>query len=332
MNESQKKIITELIKIYSQKANITSQDVIDKTIFDLTSKSPDEAIDSILISLNELMQKGLIKQEDIFSQADLIFQLNPEKYKTVDDLIDRFNWIRSMNLEYPIMSLSQNHELILRVFHNFNLLLQNQFDCYYLGGVMGYIATNNKLERYHNDLDLFINEEQLLALKQLVDSSEDFEFVSGMNGKKGSGHEYKIIYKGTEMSIGLFLFERGPDQSIITKEYYYDEDGALCVDEHHCSKEYTEMTFSNQTREYNGAPYKMMSLESIYNSKKCSRLKDKRDAELLKDYVDMLKDYQIDVERRNNYDVKHKKLDSSIIHTIETEMASQLLPSKNSIL
>lgn len=113
---------------------------------------------------------------------------------------------------------------------------------------MGYLATGHKLERYHGDLDLFINEEQLMALKELVDSSDDFEFVSNMDHKEINGHEYKIKYCDTPMSIGLFLFERKKDMSITTKEYYFENqniNGELLVDEHHFTPEYTRLCFSN---------------------------------------------------------------------------------------
>lgn len=141
---------------------------------------------------------------------------------------------------------------------------------------MGYLATAHELERYHGDLDLFINEKQLITLKELVDNSEDFKFVSNMNHKEINGHEYKVVYRDTPMSIGLFLFERKNDMSITKKEYYFenqDVNGELLVDECHFSSEYTEMCFPNQVREHNGSTYRMMSLESIYNAKKIQDLR-----------------------------------------------------------
>ena len=43
------------------------------------------------------------------------------------------------------------------------------------------------------------------------------------------------------------------------------------------------MAFSNQIRKHNEIPYRMMSLESIYNSKKNSRPKDRYDAQIIKE-------------------------------------------------
>ena len=112
-----------------------------------------------------------------------------------------------MNMEYPQMPLTENHKLVLEAFDKFNELIDIKFDSFYTGGLMGYLAINHELERYHGDLDLYINEEQLLALYSLVQQSEDFEFVSNMDHKEQNGHEFKINYKGTPMSIWLFLLE-----------------------------------------------------------------------------------------------------------------------------
>lgn len=320
MNDSQKQIISNLVHTFVNKANISNQDEIGGAIARLCSLNVDDAIDSILVLLNSLFGRKMITYDEILENVQPILQLNPEKYSSVDDLQNRLKWILAMNLEHPNMPLTENHRLVMEAFDSFNSLLAGSFDCYYTGGMMGYLATNRELERYHGDLDLFINEQQLLRLKELIDVSDDFEFVSNMSHKEVSGHEYKIAYKGTEMSIGLFLFERNPDNSITTKEYYFehcDTNGPLFVDEHHYTKVYTEMSFSDSTNYHNGIPYKMMSLESIYNSKKNSRPKDRYDAQIIKDSIDMMIDYKLDVERPNNYHVHHKLLPDSIIHNIE---------------
>lgn len=326
MNEIQKKVITQLVYVFAQKVNINNQDEIIDTINKLCSMNIDDCIDTILVSLNDLLNRKLITRDDVFSNIDLIIQLNPKKYKSSSDLIERLIWIKGMNMEYPIMPLTENHQLIIEAFDSFNELLGGNFDCYYTGGLMGYLATGHKLERYHGDLDLFINEQQLVALKELVDTSPNFDFVSNMHHKEEHGHEYKIVYKGTPMSIGLFLFERQSDNSITTKEYYFENQNSnrqLFVDEHHLSKEYTEMTFSNQLREHNGIPYRMMSLERIYNSKKNSRPKDRYDAQIIKNNVDMLIDYRLDVERKNNFHINHKPVTQSMIQIIEQLMQEQ---------
>ena len=76
----------------------------------------------------------------------------------------RLNWLKSMNMMDLQMSLSDNHRLVIEAFDKFNQIIGTKFDAYYTGGLMGYLATNHPLERYHSDLDLFINEKQLYPL------------------------------------------------------------------------------------------------------------------------------------------------------------------------
>lgn len=326
MSEFQKEIIIKLVYTFAQKANIVNQGEIDDMISKLCSMNVNDSIDVILVSLSDLLARKLITEEDIFLNVEVIIKLNPEKYTCANDLLKRLNWIKGMNMEHPTLSLTENHQLATEAFNQFNKLIQGNFDCYYTGGIMGYFSLNHKLERYHGDLDLFINEQQLMALKELVDSSPDFEFVSNMSQKEIHGHEYKIVYKKTSMSIGLFLFERQLDNSITAKEYYFENESdnrQLFVDEHYYSKPYTNMSFSDTVRYYDGTPYKMMSLESIYNAKKNSRPKDRYDAEIIKNNVDMLVDYKIDVEKKNNFHIKHKMISQSVIHTVEKSIAEQ---------
>lgn len=331
MTELQIETIKKIVYTFGSKINITDENILNRLISELLSMDINDTIDRILVSLNDLVTRKAIDVQDIFDNADMLIKLNPEKYQNAEDLIQRLNWIKEMNMEHPQMPLTQNHKLIIRAFDKFNELIQGKFDCYYTGGLMGYLATGHKLERYHGDLDLFINEEQLMALKELVDSSDDFEFVSNMDHKEINGHEYKIKYCDTPMSIGLFLFERKKDMSITTKEYYFENqniNGELLVDEHHFTPEYTRLCFSNQVRQHNGLTYRMMSLESIYNSKKNSRPKDRYDASIIKDKTDMLIDYKIDVAKKDNFDITHKKVDNAIIQSIEQIMQQQEHVSK----
>lgn len=331
MTELQIETIKKIVYTFGSKVNITDENILNRLISELLSMDINDTIDRILVSLNDLVTRKAIDVQDIFDNVDMLIKLNPEKYQNAEDLIQRLNWIKEMNMEHPQMPLTQNHKLIIQAFDKFNELIQGKFDCYYTGGLMGYLATGHKLERYHGDLDLFINEEQLMALKELVDSSDDFEFVSNMDHKEINGHEYKIKYCDTPMSIGLFLFERKKDMSITTKEYYFENqniNGELLVDEHHFTPEYTRLCFSNQVRQHNGLTYRMMSLESIYNSKKNSRPKDRYDASIIKDKTDMLIDYKIDVAKKDNFDITHKNADNAIIQSIEQIMQQQEHVSK----
>lgn len=229
-----------------------------------------------------------------------------------------------ININNQKMSLVENHQTVLKIFDAFNNLLKNDFDYFYTGGLMLFIRNEDNLERYHNDLDIYLNEDQLLDLKQAVDNSDSFKFISNMYKKTVNGHEYKITYKDFPVSIGIFLFERKNAGSIITKKYYYDDlpnMENLYVDERHFNEKYSQLVFNDDILYYNHLPYKMVSPEFIFYSKmtlKPQREKDLYDIKYAKNKVNKNLVSAIDREKQKKIDIIHKKLDESIIIDIET--------------
>ena len=322
MSEIQIEKLKKIIYTFSELANIKNQDTCNNLINHLSTMNEEDVIDYLIVTLSDFVRVGKLKIDDIFSNINIITDLS-SKYPTKESLIERLNWLKSMNMEHSQMPLSENHKLVLEVFDKFNEIIGINFDAYYTGGLMGYLAIKHPLERYHGDLDLFINEEQLESLYELVKQSDDFTFVSNMNDKEENGHEFKIQYKDTPMSIGLFLFERKSDNEIVTKEYFHknnNQNEELLVNEHHLVPEYAQMIFLDQIRQHNGIPYKMQSLESIYNSKKNSRTKDRYDASIIKDNINLMIDYSLDTKKHNNYDIKHKNADVSVVAEMEKEL------------
>lgn len=322
MSEIQKEQIKKIVYTFTKLANVNDENICNDLINRLSVMNEEDVIDYLVVALSDLSEKGQIKAEDIFSNIDLITSLS-EKYSSKEDLMTRLNWLKSVNMTHPQMPLSENHKLVIEAFDKFNQIIGTNFDSYYTGGLMGYLATNHPLERYHGDLDLFINEEQLESLYEIVMQSEDFEFISNMDHKEENGHEFKIQYKGTPMSIGLFLFERKPNNEIVIKEYYHlnnNPSEELLANEQHLSPEYAQMIFANDIRNHNGIPYRMQSLESIYNSKKNSRPKDRYDASIIRDSINLMIDYQLDTQKQNNYDVKRKDADDSIVALMESKV------------
>ena len=322
MSEIKIEKLKKIIYTFSELANIKNQDTCNNLINHLSTMNEEDVIDYLIVTLSDFVRVGKLKIDDIFSNINIITDLS-SKYPTKESLIERLNWLKSMNMEHSQMPLSENHKLVLEVFDKFNEIIGINFDAYYTGGLMGYLAIKHPLERYHGDLDLFINEEQLESLYELVKQSDDFTFVSNMNDKEENGHEFKIQYKDTPMSIGLFLFERKSDNEIVTKEYFHknnNQNEELLVNEHHLVPEYAQMIFSDQIRQHNGIPYKMQRLESIYNLKKNSRPKDRYDASIIKENINLMIDYSLDTKKHNNYDIKHKNADVSVVAEMEQKL------------
>lgn len=143
-----------------------------------------------------------------------------------------------------------------------------------------------------------------------------------MDLKGKNGHEFYISYKGTPMTIGLFLFSRLPNkEEVVLKEYYYPDqnrNNGLVVTERHLTEEYASLLFSSPIREHNGIQYKMQSLEGIYHSKKnSSRPKDQYDVQVIQDCVDIYRVNRLDTGKDSNYDIFDKHVEDSIVEELD---------------
>ena len=306
MNELQKEKVSKIVYNFANLLNVDNEENINSLINSLYSMDINDVIDFFIVRIYDLLDSKRITMDNVKSNMELLTSLS-DKYKSMDDLINRLNWLKSMNMIYTKMPLTENHELVLETFDKFNELIGTDYDTYYTGGLMGYLATNRPLERYHSDLDLFINEDELEDLYRLVKDSEDFEFISNMDNKEPQGHEFKIQFRDTPMSIGLFLFERKDDNEIVIKEYYHKDNNPeeeLLVDEQHLMPEYARLIYGENIGEHNGLLYRVQSLESIYNLKKGSRPKDQYDANIIKGYIDLDIDSRLDELKKYNYEEK----------------------------
>lgn len=323
MEEYQKEIITNFIITITEKANILKEEKREHFIASLTKKNINEAIDDIIISLDHLIKRKKITMKDILEESTTLLLLDKENYKTIDDYIKRFHELEQKNLLDAKMSLKENHKMIIEAFEKLNHLLQNKFDCYYTGGIFCYLATGIPLERYHSDLDLLFNEDELFQLKNLIDESDEFVFLSNMKHKEKHGHEYKIVYKNSPISIGLFLFERRNDKSITTKEYYYEKN-ILYVDEHRYTKENTILSFDDIPHYFNGTFYKRISLEKIYFNKINGREKDKYDAKKIEKKINKKLEHVFRIENRKTQNMFHRQVNHSIVNLIEEKKDAKI--------
>ena len=188
--------------------------------------------------------------------------------------------------------LKLNHKLILELFDNFNKLLSdNNIDHYYTSGILPYVLTGHELVRYHHDLDVFINMEDLPKLESIC-PEYDFEFKRQL-GDRDDGtmrRTLKTYYKELDIPITLFMFVRERDGSITQKDYYFTEEGELYVEDMYNSKDCAELSFSETKNYHNEIPYKSISFEALYLSKiSMNRPKDIEDCKIMKDYVDFKK-------------------------------------------
>ncbi len=303
------KQIEKIVHTFTQLAQVNDENFCTKLTKHLCAMNQNDVVDYLIVVLNDLIEQDCLKITDVLSHLKLITDLSSQ-YSTPEDLVKRLHWLKAMNLTHKKMPLTENHQLALEAFDKLNQILGTDFDAYHTGGFICYLHTNHVLERYHSDLDLFINEVQLPALFEQLKTNPEFVFSSNLNNKTNNGHEFKINYKNRPISIGLFLFERKPNNEIILKSYYHannDPHDELLVDEKHLLPRYAKLTFPDTVYWRYQVPYRMQSLESIYLSKQGSRPKDQHDANIIHDHIDMKTIRALQNLQEYNYTVTGKK-------------------------
>ena len=277
-----KKIIDEI------NSNIEKKIAMDD-ITKLEKMSPDDSIDYLIVHLTDLMVTNLLTEDKFVDVFELIKDLDKEKYPTIKELSDRLKWLDTMDLKYIEIGLQESHRLILKLFDELNdLLNKNDVDFYHTGGILAYLLTNNPLERYHHDIDIFINEKNIPQLIAAMKES-NFRYVT-KRGKRTDDTQrlvVKLFYeKNISIPISVFLFEKLEDGSIVEKDYYYDENNDLWVEERINTPECSRLSFGQQIHYHNDIPYKAITLEALYVCKQGKRPKDIYDRDIMEQYID----------------------------------------------
>ena len=318
--------VRDLITTFAPIVGIDDEKAIEDVIKRFSSYNDETIVVEAVKSLARFHQAGMIDIEDVSDNVEKILCIAPDKYSSMEDLIDMLRDLRKKNLDNQQVPLEENHRQVIEAFYKFNELLENQyFDCFYTGGLMGYLITDTLLQRYHGDLDMMFNEEQLRALQKVIEQSKDFTLETHMDTKDETGHEFAIRYKDSPMSVGLFLFSRDRTGAITNKSYYIDRNtGEMKCDEVEHTLAYSEMAYDDSERMYHGHSFTMLSMEDMYISKRgSSRPKDGYDADLIEDMVDQDACKRLDEERKK-VDKRTVGVHGGVVH----EMTSELLQSR----
>ena len=286
------RLVNALIKIYNEKnSEKITESKVKQVVEDLSKFDTETIMDSLILRIINWIDTWMFTREDVLSNIELLLDIDPENFKSIEDVINRYNYLRTIWLDkVKIIKncseiLKENHENVVEVFDNFNKLIENLkeewLDYYYTWWLVGYLWTNTDLQRYHGDIDICLNVDDLEKLKNFIQKNWDFwfKFIDNMKNKWEHWHEYMIQYWDNPILIWLFLFKKTEDNKISRVEYDFDWNWEIIT---------TESPMENVEIEdwkFNDTGYKRQSLKSLYDSKKDSyRPKDKYDVKILESY------------------------------------------------
>lgn len=217
-------------------------------------------------------------------------------------LEERYLWLKKMNIDPNIIHLSKNHETIYKIFDKCNSMFnENNIEYYYTSGILSYLLVNKKLQRYHHDLDIFVNMKDLEKLEQVC-SNYGFTFKRQL-GNRNDGTKrvmLKMYYEDAiEIPITLFMYVRREDNSIEQNDYFIN-DNKFYVEKIYNSPLVVNLSFSDEPQYHNNIKYYAITLEALYLSKIGNRPKDIYDCSQFEKFLDLHKISMLKQEISNN--------------------------------
>lgn len=211
------------------------------------------------------------------------------------------------------MLVDDNHHLINTSLKYFcDLFNKFGIDYYIVGALPCFLKTNQKLFRYHDDIDIMINEKDIDKLPELMEIS-GYKFYDDRFPSRERYDEMQINKPphtvlaqnmNNEFHLGFFCFKREKDNSITMREYSHRlESDRVVVDvlERQSSVIGTSLRYDENPTFYNGTSFRTSSIESVYNLKSFTqRPKDIIDLKKLEPFIDKKKLEMINKYKNSN--------------------------------
>jgi len=194
-----------------------------------------------------------------------------------------------------------NHELIEKTLKEIcNKLNKSDVDYYLAGALAALIGSGVPLFRYHGDIDFMINEKDIEKVRKALEGTE-YDFVDHRLdnektyteelGYTQGEHEVIAYHRDSEFHLGFFLFERQPDNSLVTRGYFMQEQEGkriAMVLEKRIPQELVSLEYSKDRVEFAGTEFRIATPESVYARKAYTRNpKDLLDIQALEGKVDI---------------------------------------------
>lgn len=252
-------------------------------------------------------------------------ELIAEHYKVnVDYLHNRYLWLVNMAIDPNYCHLEENHALVYSIFDEYNKMLnENNIEYYYTSGILAYLLANKDLERYHHDLDIFINMEHLEKLEQIC-GNYNFSFKRKI-GDRGDGTKrvmLKMYYKNIiDIPITVFMYLKEKDGSITQKDYFIDENNRKLVEYIHNSPTISKLSFSELPKFHNNIQYYSITPEALFLCKVGNRPKDIYDCKIFSHIIDNEKLKELKMAFKNN-------LSNDVVYAEDDDFSSYIFKNK----
>ena len=279
----------------------------------------------VIKELSQIVYRILGEKHELYDYAlTIIRNINPEICPPVEKMKSILTKMFSNEVEGN-MSLEENHKLVNETLVILTTLL-NQYgiDYYIVGALPCFIKTGQQLFRYHDDIDILINEDDIPKVMEIVEligykfQDDRFPSLERVHEMERSKPPHTVLAQNpnNEFHLGFFTFRREEDHSITMREYSHRLEGEeVVVDvlERQSDPIGTLLRYDETPTEYLNTSFKTSTIESVYKLKGYTkRPKDITDIQRLEQFIDKEKLAQLDEHPNHNVEISISNLEETL--------------------
>lgn len=282
----------------------------------------------VIKELSQIAYRILGTNQELYDYSlTVIRNINPEVCPPIEEMKSILSKMFSNEVEGN-MSLEENHKLVNESLVTFtNLFNQYGIDYYIVGALPCFLKTGQQLFRYHDDIDIMVNEDDIPKIAEIIELSgykfqdDRFPGLERFYEMKENKPPHTVLAQNpsNEFHLGFFTFRRELDNSITMREYSHRlEDEKVVVDvlERQSDPIGTSLRYDEVPTSYLGTTFKTSTIESVYKLKGYTkRPKDITDMQRYEPFIDKEKlaqlsahpNHNVEIQNISNIEETHKK-------------------------
>lgn len=294
---------------------------------ELINKYKDMPDSEVIKELSLAAYKVIGNNSELYDYAlTVIRNINPSSCPSIEEMKTTIERMFSNEIEGN-MPLEENHKLVSESLRQFcTLFNQYGIDYYVVGALPCFLKTNQPLFRYHDDIDIMVNEQDIPKIAEIMeltgykfqdDRFPSFERYLEME-KCQPPHTVLAQNPNNEFHLGFFCFRREQDNSITMREYSHRiENNEVVVDvlERQSNPIGTALRYDETPTVYMDTSFRTSSVESVYNLKNYTRRpKDITDMKKLEPFINKEKLIALQQQHNQNITFQNVQQDLNISH------------------
>lgn len=256
--------------------------------------------------------------QELYDYAlQVIRNINPNICPKVEEMKTTLSKLYSNEIDGN-MSLQDNHNLVNESLKKYTQLFnQCGIDYYIVGALPCFIKTNVPLFRYHDDIDIMVNEEDIPKVSEIIQLTgyefhdDRFPTIERFQEMKQNQPPHTVLAQNpdNEFHLGFFTFRREQDNSITMREYSHRlENGEVVVNvsERKSDPIGTSLRYDDEPITYMETQFKTSTIESVYKLKSYTkRPKDITDMQKLEPFIDKAKLAELNAHPNHNVEISN---------------------------